>query len=86
MDLSNTFESVVHYRLIERMTDFSYWDRVSIVSALLCMVHLLNMTYGKSWQWLSGSHDITKMLHHMVFQPWENIELVLKSVVTLTYR
>ena len=34
---------------------------------------------------LSNSHDLTKLLHYVVSQPYENIELVLKLVVTLTY-
>ena len=34
---------------------------------------------------MSSSYDLTKLLHCVVSQPWENIEFVLKLVMTLTY-
>ena len=35
---------------------------------------------------LSSSHALTKLLHCAISQPSENIELVLKLVVALTYK
>ena len=35
---------------------------------------------------LSSSHDLTKPLHCVASQPWENIKLVLKLAMTLTYK
>ena len=35
---------------------------------------------------LSSCYDFTKLLQYVVSQPLENIELVLKLVVTLTYK
>ena len=34
---------------------------------------------------LLSSYDFTKLLHYIVFQPWENIEFMSKLVVVLTY-
>ena len=34
---------------------------------------------------LLDSHDFTKRLYCIVFQPWKNIGLVQKLAVTLTY-
>ena len=34
---------------------------------------------------LSSSYDFTKLLHYVISQLLENIEFVLKLVVTLTY-
>ena len=35
---------------------------------------------------LSGSQDFTKLLYYIVSQPWENIELILKLRIALTYK
>lgn len=32
-----------------------------------------------------ASHDLTKLLYCMSFQSWDNIELVLRFLVNLTY-
>ena len=41
--------------------------------------YTLDKTYSELWHWLLDSHDFTKQLYCMSFQPWENIELVLMS-------
>ena len=38
MNLSNPFKVIVHYLLIGGMTCFSKRNRVSIMSALVCMI------------------------------------------------
>ena len=35
---------------------------------------------------LSGIHDFMKLLHCIITQPWENIEIMSKLAVALTYR
>ena len=51
----------------------------------VCMVtHWTRPTISHDLR-LSSSHDLTKMLYYIVSQPWENIELMLKLVMTLTY-
>ena len=35
---------------------------------------------------LLGSHDFTKLLYYINSQPWDNIELMSKFIVALTYR
>ena len=77
MELGNLFETIVHHLLIRVMTILCHWDRVPIMSTLVCMVYTLDMTYTMSHDIrLSGSHDFTKLLHYIVSQPWENIELL----------
>ena len=68
------------------MIGLGYWDGFLMVSVLVCMV---------TWYWIrhtvshdltiSSSRDITKFLYYVISQPWENIELVLKLAMTLTY-
>ena len=85
MGLGNPLEVVVHHLLIGGMASLGYWDGFPMVSVLVCMV--------AHWIWpmvsyelrLSSSHDSTKMFCCIVSQPWENIELVLKLAVALTY-
>ena len=85
MGLGNPLETVVYHLLIKGMVGLGYWDGFPMVSALVCMV--------AHWTWpmvshdlrLSSSHDSTKLFHCIVSQPWDNIELVLKLVVALTY-
>ena len=85
MDLDNSLEVVVYYILIKGMVGLDHRDEFPLMSALVCMV--------THWTWpmvshdvrLSSGHDFTKLLHCVVSQPWENIEFVLKLVVTLTY-
>ena len=86
MGVGNPLKVVVHLLLIGGMASLGYWDGFPMVSVLVCMV--------AHWIWpmvsyelrLSSSHDSTKVLHCIVSQPWNNIKLMLKSVVTLTYR
>ena len=34
---------------------------------------------------LSSNHDLTKLFHCVVSQPWDNIEFMSKLAMTLTY-
>ena len=45
MDLSNPFEVMVDYLLIEGMTCLGHWDDFLIVSILVHMVYTLNKTH-----------------------------------------
>ena len=85
MGIGNPLEVVVHHLLIGRMVGLGYWDGFPMVSALMCMVaHWTEPMVSYDLR-LSSSHDSTKLLHCIVFQPWENIELMLKLAMTLTY-
>ena len=56
-----------------------------MVSAQVCMVaHWIRLVMSYDLR-LSSSHDSTNLLHCIVSQPRENIEFVLKLVVTLIY-
>ena len=69
MGLGNPLEVVVHHLLIGVMVGFSYWDRLSMVSALVCMVtHWTRPTMSHDLR-LSNIHDLTKLLHYVVSQP-----------------
>ena len=69
MGLGNPLEVVVYYLLIGRMIGLSYQDRFLMVSALVCMVtHWTGPMVIHDLR-LSSSHDITKLLHRVVFQP-----------------
>ena len=46
--------------------------------------YILDSTYNDLWHWLSSSHNVTKLLCCMSSQPWESIELVLRSSIALT--
>ena len=81
MSLGNPLEVVVHHILIGGMAGLSYWDGFSMVSALVCWI---GPTVSHDLR-LSSSHDLTKLFHCIVSQPRENIEFVLKLVVTLIY-
>ena len=83
--LGNPLEVVVHHLLIGGMVGLSYQDGFPIVSALVCMVtHWIGPMMSHDLR-LSSSHDLTKLLHYVVSQPWENIEFVLKLAMTLIY-
>ena len=85
MSLGNPLEVVVHHFLIGGMTSLGYRDGFPIMSVLVCMVtHWTGPTVSYDLR-LSSSHDLTKLLYCVVSQPWENIELVLKLTMTLTY-
>ena len=85
MGLSNLLEVVVHHLLIGDMVNLSYRDGFLMVSALVCMAtHWTGPTVSHDWR-LSSSHDLTMLLHCVISQPWDNIELVLKLAVALTY-
>ena len=67
------------------MTGLGHEDRFFMVSALLCMVtHRIGSTIIHDIR-LSSSHNFIKLFHCVISQPWENIELVLKLSVTITY-
>ena len=86
MGLGNPLEVVMHHLLIRGMVGLGYQDKFLMVSALVCMVtHWTRPTMSHDLR-LSSSHDLTKLLHCVISQPWENIELVLKLAMTLTYR
>ena len=85
MGLGNPLKVVVHHLLIGRTTGLGYRNEFPMVSALVCMVtHWIGPTVSYDLR-LSSSHDLTKLLHYIVSQPWENIEFVLKLVMTLTH-
>ena len=55
------------------------------MSAIMYMVtHWIRPTMSHDIKLLS-SHDFTKLLHCIISQPRENIKLVQKLTVTLTY-
>ena len=85
MCLNNPLEVVMHHLLIGGMVGLGYRDGFLMVSALVCMViHWIRPTVSHDLR-LSSSHDLAKLLHYVVSQPWKNLEFVLKLVVTLTY-
>ena len=48
--------------------------------------YILNKTYNKSWHyWLSSNYDFIKLLFYIDSQTRENIKLVLRSLIVLTY-
>ena len=85
MDLGNPLVVVMHYLLIEGMTSLSYRDGFPMVSVLVCMVTYRTRLVVSHDLRLSSNHDLTKMLHCVISQPWEKIEFVLKLPMTLTY-
>ena len=85
MSLGNPLEIVVHYLLILGIVGLSYRDEFPMVSALVCMVtHWIRPTLSHDLR-LSSSPNLTKLLHFVSSQPWENIELVQNLVVDFTY-
>ena len=85
MGLGNPLGVVAYHLLIGRMVGLTYWDGFPIVSALLCMVtHWIGPMVSYDLI-LSSSHDFPQLLHYIVSQPWENIELVLKLAMILIY-
>ena len=78
MGFGNTLKVVVHHFLIGGMASLSYRDGFPMVSALVCMVtHWTKPIVSHDFR-LSSSHDLTKLLHCVASQPWDNIEFVLK--------
>ena len=75
----------MHHFLIGGMTSFGYWDEFPMVSALLCMVAYWTRLMVSYDLRLSSSHDSIKLFHFIVSQPSEDIEIVLKLAMTLTY-
>ena len=76
----------MHHLLIVGMTSLGYSDEFPMVSALMCMVtHWIGLTVSHELR-LSSGYDFTKPLHCVVSQPLENIELMLKLLVALTYK
>ena len=85
MGLRNSLQVVVRQLLIGWMVGLSYWDELPMVCVLVCMVtHWTRPTVSNDLK-LSSNHDVTKLLHCVVSQPWENIKFVLKLVMILTY-
>ena len=85
MGLGNTLKVVVHHLLIGGITSLGYRDGFPMVSALVCMVTHWTRPMVSHELRLLLSHDLTKLFHCVVSQPWENIELMLKLAMTLTY-
>ena len=82
MGLGNLLEVVVHHPLIGGMAGIGYRDGFPIVNALVCIVKLwMGPTVNHDLR-LWSSHDLTKLLHCVVTQPWEKIELMLKLAMT----
>ena len=85
MSLGNPLEIVVHYLLIRGIVGLGYRDEFPMVSALVCMVtHWIGPTVSHDLR-LSSSLNLTKLLHFVSSQPWENIELIQNLVVDFTY-
>ena len=57
MDLGNLVETIVYYLLIGEMTCLDCWDKVRMVSALVCMVtHWIDHTVNHDVR-LPNCHD-----------------------------
>ena len=82
--LDNPLEVVVHH-LIRGTISLGYQDEFSIMSALVCMVTHWTRSIVSHDLRLSSGYCLTKLLHYVVYQPWENIEFVLKLAMVLTY-
>ena len=83
---NNPLEVVVHHLLIGGMTNLGYQNMFPMMSALIYMItHWIRPMVSHNVK-LSNSHDFTKLLHYVVSQLWENIELMLKLEMALTYR
>ena len=85
MGLGNSLKVVVHHLLIGRMVGLGYRDEFPMVCAPVCMVIRWTRLMVSHNLRLSSSHYLTKLLHCVIYQPWENIELVLKLAMALTY-
>ena len=76
----------MHYLLIGGMVSLVYWDEFPMCETLVCMLtHWTRLMVSYELR-LSSIHDLTKLLHCVVSQPLENIELMLKLAVALTNR
>ena len=85
MALGNLLEVVVHYLLVWGIVGLGYWDEFPVTSTLVCMVtHWIIFAVSHDLR-LSSYHDFTKLFHCVISQLWENIELVLKLEVSLSY-
>ena len=85
LNLGNPLEAIVHYLLIGVMASLGDYDKFTMVSVLVYMVtHWIGFMVSHDLR-LSNSHDLTKLLHCVVSQLWENIEFVLKLVASVTY-
>ena len=83
--LSNPLEVVVYYLLIGEIVGLDHQDKFPMVSALVYMATHYTGSIRSHYSRLSISHDFTKLFYCVVSQPLENIEFVLKLVMTLTY-
>ena len=59
----------MHYLLIRGMASLGHKDRVPVVSALMYIVTHWTRLVVSYDVWLLGSHDLTKLLYCMVYQP-----------------
>ena len=85
MCLGNPLEVVVHHLLSEGWLVLAIMMGFHGECTSVCIVtHWTGPTVSHDLR-LSSSHDLTKLLHCVVSQLWENIELVLKLAMTLTY-
>ena len=86
INLGNPLEAIVHHLLIGGMIGLGYWNGFPMVSALVCIVtHWIGSMVSHDLR-LSSSLDLTKLPHCVISQSWENIKLVLKLAVVLTYK
>ena len=77
--LDNLLEAIVHHHLLIRgITGLEYRDEFSMVSTLVCMVTYWTGLMVSHDLRLSSIRDLTKLLHCVVSQPWENIEACAK--------
>ena len=74
VNLSNPFDVVVHYLFIRGMIYLDYQDRVLMVSTLVWWVIIYNVR-------LLGSHNSLSCYIVLSSQPWEDTELVPKSII-----
>ena len=86
MSLGNPLEVIGHHLLIGGMIGLGYWNGFPMVSVLVCMVtHWIGSMVSHDLR-LSSSLDLNKLPHCVISQSWENIKLVLKLAVVLTYK
>ena len=84
--LRNPLEVIGHHLLIGGMIGLGYRNGFPMVSALVCIVtHWIGSMVSHDLR-LSSSLDLTKLPHCVISQSWENIKLVLKLAMVLTYK
>ena len=69
MGLGNPLKAVVYHLLIGGMVGLNYQDEFPMVSTLVCIVtYWIGLMVSHDLRLLS-SHNLTKLLHCVVFQP-----------------